>query len=203
MDPGELTDLRSALVNNVTLACLCVRHGIELHILSQNEQLTQSIGNFVEFQVKQNHEVSDHVELLLEERDENHYVQRHKTAKIADFIDVPKTLGDIIEAIIGGIFLDSGNDLLTTWKVIYRLMRNELEKFMLNVPKSLVRRLHEFPNANPEFDVPQELEDMNKVMIRLQFTCNGEILSVYGFGDNKANAKRAAAKIALNQLNSV
>lgn len=103
MDPGQLTDLRSALVNNVTLACLCVRYNIHVHILSQNAMLTESINRFVDFQQKYNHEVTDHVELLMTERD--------VTCKMAEYTDVPKTLGDVFEAIIGGIFLDSGNDL--------------------------------------------------------------------------------------------
>lgn len=103
MDPGQLTDLRSALVNNVTLACLCVRYNIHVHILSQNAMLTESINRFVDFQSKYKHEVTDHVELLMTEKDVN--------CKMAEYTDVPKTLGDVFEAIIGGIFLDSGNDL--------------------------------------------------------------------------------------------
>lgn len=103
MDPGQLTDLRSALVNNVTLACLCVRNNVHLHILSQNAMLTESINRFVDFQSKYKHEVTDHVELLMTEKDVD--------CRMADYTDVPKTLGDVFEAIIGGIFLDSGNDL--------------------------------------------------------------------------------------------
>lgn len=103
MDPGQLTDLRSALVNNITLACLCVRYNIHVHILSQNAMLKDSIDRFVDFQQKNNHEVSDHVELLMEESD--------VICKMAKCTDVPKTLGDVLEAIIGGIFLDSGNNL--------------------------------------------------------------------------------------------
>lgn len=219
MDPGQLTDLRSALVNNVTLACLCVRFNIHTHILSQNAMLTESINRFVEFQRKHNHQVTDHVELLMEEKD----VQ----CKMAEYTDVPKTLGDVFEAIIGGIFLDSGNDLEVstnifflnflfcfeimdfqfdafllqlTWKVIYRLMKTELDKFMANVPIQLVRQLYEHPNANPEFDEPQVNKDLDRVFVDLRFTCNGEILLVHGVGTNKNNAKRAAAKLALSKL---
>lgn len=88
--------------------------------------------------------------------------------------------------------------LQTTWKVIYRLLHKELEKFMMEVPIQIVRRLHEHPTANPEFDEP--VVDNAKVLVNLRFTCNGEIRLVHGFGDNKANAKRAASKVALNQL---
>lgn len=87
MDPGQLTDLRSALVNNVTLACLCVRYNIHSHILYQNAVLSETIIRFVDFQHKHNNEVTDHVELLMEETD--------VSCKMAEYTDVPKTLGDI------------------------------------------------------------------------------------------------------------
>lgn len=103
MDPGKLTDLRSALVNNVTLACICVRYNIHLYILSQNAALTEFISQFVDFQIKHDNEVTDHVELLREEKDVE--------CKMAEYVEVPKTLGDVVEALIGAIFLDSGNNL--------------------------------------------------------------------------------------------
>lgn len=106
MDPGQLTDLRSALVNNVTLACLTVRNNFHLHMLSQNILLTENIEKFVEFQNKQNHQVTEHVELLMEEID--------VICRMAEYVDVPKALGDIFEAIIGAVFLDSGSDLLVS-----------------------------------------------------------------------------------------
>lgn len=190
MDPGTLTDLRSALVNNVTLACLCVRNNIHVYILSQNAELSESIANFFKFQASKRHEITEHVQLLMEEDDVE--------CKMAEYVEVPKTLGDVFEALIGGIFLDSGNDLAVTWSVIYKLMQKELDRFMRDVPIQIVRKLHEFPNANPEFDESVTTDDV--VMVGLRFTCNGEILIVHGFGTNRDNAKRAAAKIALQKL---
>lgn len=189
MDPGKLTDLRSALVNNVTLACLCVRYNIHLYILAQNAALTESIARFTEFQAKHKHEVTDHVQLLMEEGE---------SPKMAEYVEVPKTLGDIFEALIGGIFLDSGNDLFLTWQVVYRLFHKELAKFMADVPIQMVRKLYEHPSANPSFDEPKVDEDV--IMVGCRFTCNGEIFITYGFGTNKENAKKAAAKLALHKL---
>ena len=54
MDPGNLTDLRSALVNNITLSCITVRHDIHCHLLSQNHMLTGIIKEFVRYQVSLN-----------------------------------------------------------------------------------------------------------------------------------------------------
>lgn len=109
MDPGELTDLRSALVNNVTLACITVRNQFHLHILSQNLQLSEHIEKFVDFQIKVKHEVTEHVDLLMEEKD--------VICNMAEYVDVPKALGDIFEAIIAAVFLDSGNDLMVIFLI--------------------------------------------------------------------------------------
>lgn len=87
-----------------------------------------------------------------------------------------------------------------TWRVIYGLMYKELDKFMANVPIQVVRKLYEYPNANPEFDAPVVDENNDRTLVSLRFTCNGEILLVHGFGTNKDNAKRAAAKLALLKL---
>lgn len=189
MDPGELSDLRSALVNNNTLACICVRYAIHKHILSQSAVLNEIVDKFVEFQDNQNHLVTENVLLLITESDDN----------MAEYIDVPKMLGDVFEALIGGIFLDSHYNLKETWRVIYRLMQIEIQQFMSKVPVQIVRQLYEFNGANPKFDEPVVEDDF--VMVSVRFTKNGEILSVSGFGQNKEDAKRAAAKIALTKLN--
>lgn len=77
-------------------------------------------------------------------------------------------------------------------------MITELDKFMVNVPIQLVRQLYEYPNAQPQFDDPTVNGDV--VCVKLRFTCNGKIRSINGFGVNKENAKKAAAKLALSIL---
>ncbi|XP_031635095.1 endoribonuclease dcr-1-like [Contarinia nasturtii] len=193
MDPGKLTDLRSALVNNVTLACLCVRYNIHLHILSRSVILSGAINRFVDFQDKTNYQTADHVELLMEEGECN----------MADYVDVPKTLGDVFESVIGAIFLDSGMDLETTWMFIYRLMEKELHEFTANVPIQTVRQLYEYPDAKPEFEKPQINKESNNVLVSVCFNCNGKKVVKHGFGTNKKNAKRAAAKLALSTLDQI
>lgn len=34
--------------------------------------------------------------------------------------EVPKVLGDVLEALMGAVFIDSGHDLNTVWKVFLR-----------------------------------------------------------------------------------
>ncbi|XP_062563406.1 endoribonuclease Dcr-2-like [Armigeres subalbatus] len=189
MSPGQLTDLRSALVNNITLACLLVRHGLHLYILSESASFSDTVNKFVVFQEQQKHEITDQVNLLVEESDR----------KMAEFVDVPKALGDVFESLVAAIFLDSGNDFAVTWRVIYGLMGNEILMFTENTPIQIVRQLHEFkPGCSPLFS--RAIVDDDTVYVKLKYKIRNKEHEAYGFGQNKEDAKRAAAKAALQVL---
>lgn len=192
MDPGKLTDLRSALVNNTTLACIIVRNGIHKFLKSENCLLSEAIKKFVTFQTLQNHRVTDEIILLNTEAE----------TSSAEAVDVPKVLGDIFESIIGAVFLDSNLCFTTTWRVIYNLMKNEIHEFMNNIPLQVVRRLYEFQkgSAQPKFYKTQILEETENVAVPLKFKCCGKELCFIGIGKNRKIAKNAVAKRALIEL---
>ncbi|XP_058129328.1 endoribonuclease Dcr-2 [Anopheles coustani] len=188
MSPGQLTDLRSALVNNVNLACVLVRYELHRYILSESPMLTAAIDRFVEVQVRKNNQIGDWVRLLCEEGD----------TPLVEYVDVPKVLGDVFEALIGAVYLDCGKDLDVVWRVCYRLLRNEINNFTRDTPIQVVRQLHEHPDAKPHFSAPHVEDEV--VMVKLTYSLRNQRLKVYGFGKNKEDAKRAAAKIALSRL---
>ncbi|XP_070496244.1 endoribonuclease Dcr-2 isoform X2 [Chironomus tepperi] len=193
MDPGKLTDLRSALVNNVTLACIIVRNDIHKHMMYENYTLSEAIKKFVIFQQSHNHEVTDQVELMNTENDTN----------IATSIEVPKALGDIFESIIGAVFLDTNLSLKKTWDVIYKLMQHEIHKFIYDVPIQITRRLFEFQGgiAHPQFYKTEFIENDDNVAVPLKIKMrNGDEKIFIGFGKNRKIAKEAAAKKALTEL---
>ena len=193
MDPGRLTDLRSALVNNVTLACVIVRKKINKFLLYESRILSEGIKMFVNFQELQNHKVTDLAILMNTDED----------TISAEAIDVPKVLGDIFESIVGGIFLDSGLSLKKTWSVIYNLLQTEIRDFMANVPLQVVRRLYEFNkgNAQPKFYNSRVInEETGDVAVPLKFKCEGKEKVIIGIGKNRKIAKNAAAKRALTEL---
>lgn len=189
MHQGKLTDLRSALVNNNTLACLCVRNQFHRHILSQNALLAEQIEHFVSFQQSHNHAITEQVLLLISDAD---------SRAMGEHVSVPKALGDVFEALIGAVFLDSGNDLSLTWSVIFRLMHADIAQFMEDTPIQTVRRLYEFVGARPTFDDPFVDDDV--VMVTVRFTCKNQLTQAQGFGHNAVDAKFAAAKVALHKL---
>lgn len=50
--------------------------------------------------------------------------------KMAEYVDVPKALGDIFESTIGAIYLDCDKNLETVWEIIYCLMHNEIGEYL-------------------------------------------------------------------------
>ncbi|CAL7946238.1 unnamed protein product [Xylocopa violacea] len=191
LNPGTLTDLRSALVNNITFACLTVRHGLHTALLSYVPELNDIINRFVKFQEERNHVVDDELLWILLEEDE---------CKMVEHVDVPKVLGDLFESTIGAIYLDSNKNLSLVWEIIYSIMHQEIDKFSKNIPKQPVRVLYETQGAQPQFLNPTVIEDTNITMVPLKVTIAGKVKLIYGFGANKKQAKCAAAKQALKNL---
>ncbi|XP_066584904.1 endoribonuclease Dcr-2 isoform X2 [Prorops nasuta] len=64
LTPGALTDLRSALVNNITFACLTVKYGLHTGLLAYAPALNDVIDRFVKFQVQRNHIVDDEKRMI-------------------------------------------------------------------------------------------------------------------------------------------
>ncbi|KAJ8678833.1 hypothetical protein QAD02_014620 [Eretmocerus hayati] len=191
LDPGELTDLRSALVNNITFACLAVRYGLNTALLSHAPKLFEAIDRFVKFQEERDYEVNDELLWILLEEEE---------CQISEHVDVPKALGDIFESVIGAIFLDLKKDLQKTWQVIYCLMKKEIDLFSRNVPKQPIRVIHETPGAHPKFSVAEKVETSSTMMVTLSVIINGKRKYFHGFGTTKKLAKCAASKLALKHL---
>ncbi|XP_075227307.1 endoribonuclease Dcr-2 isoform X2 [Lycorma delicatula] len=191
LTPGALTDLRSALVNNITLATISVRIGLNKFLLMRSCKLSEVIDAFVQRQEERNDEIDDQVLFLIQE----------DNICIAEAVEVPKVLGDVFESIVAAIFLDSGKCLKTTWNFIYKFMKKEIESYSAKVPKNHIRLLYE-ENVSVKFRRCHIIEEFGRIMVPVEIFYNGEYKTFYGFGETKAQAKRAAAKLALRHIHS-
>ncbi|XP_044009238.1 endoribonuclease Dicer-like [Aphidius gifuensis] len=191
LSPGDLTDLRSALVNNITFACLSVKYRLHTAILQYSIQVNESIEKFVNFQLKRNFKIDDELLWVLYEEDE---------CNISESVEVPKILADVFESLIGAIYLDTNKNLNKVWEILYGLMHDEIDKFSKNVPKQPVRVIFETTSINPKFYKAEKLAIDNNTMVPLRITVAGENNFFYGFGKTSETAKRAAAKQALKFL---
>ncbi|XP_026819706.1 endoribonuclease Dicer-like [Rhopalosiphum maidis] len=194
--PGEITDIRSSLVNNITFSSLSIRIGLHRFILAKSLKMTEAIDRFYKNQQKNNFKIGQEVLYLIEEND----------CYAAESIDVPKVLGDLFEALIAAIYLDCNRDLNFVWTLCYRFLENEIKEFCTNIPKNPLRILHE-TKLSPNFSIPDAADQsLNKglgTMMKLQITLNQKVMNIYGFGHNKKEAKVAAAKLALKNMKKI
>ncbi|KAJ4764395.1 Protein Dicer [Rhynchospora pubera] len=100
VDPGELTDLRSASVNNGTFAQAAVEHKLHVHLQHGSELLLQQITSYV----------GALGEYLNSPDPENTPPKG------------PKVLGDIVESIIGAILIDTKFNLNKVWEIVQLLL---------------------------------------------------------------------------------
>lgn len=96
LSPGDLTDLRSALVNNVTFAGYTVRLGLHKFLMYSSGKLQNSIDSFVEVQESKAHRINDEILILIEEND----------IQIAEHADVPKVSTNVCPFIYLPIFME-------------------------------------------------------------------------------------------------
>jgi len=57
LTPGQLTDLRSSLVNNNTFGALAVRLQLHRHLLHHSQRLLDATYTFVTYQCSKNYEI--------------------------------------------------------------------------------------------------------------------------------------------------
>ncbi|XP_065199938.1 endoribonuclease Dcr-1 [Planococcus citri] len=184
--PGALTDLRSALVNNTIFAALAIRFGFHKYFRHLSPGLADVIHRFVRIQEDNNHTIFEEYYLINEEECEE-----------VEDVEVPKALGDIFESVAGAIFLDSGMSLDAVWSVYHKIMKNEIELFSTNVPKSPIRELLELEPETAKFGRPEKLADGRRVRVTVEVFGKGIFK---GIGRNYRIAKCTAAKCALKQL---
>ncbi|XP_057537099.1 dicer-like protein 4 isoform X3 [Amaranthus tricolor] len=103
LKPGQLTDLRSSLVNNSLFAEVAAS-SLHKFIICDNNNLRTAIDKFVNY--------------IKKPASERHLLEEPLC---------PKVLGDMVESCIGAIILDAGFDLNHVWKVmlsfLYPVMR--------------------------------------------------------------------------------
>ena len=63
-----------------------------------------------------------------------------------ELVEIPKALGDMVEAILGAVYLDSKCDLKQTWSVVKKMYGQTLSDILEKPQKSFVAQLYEkFP----------------------------------------------------------
>nr|XP_045623564.1 endoribonuclease Dicer-like [Procambarus clarkii] len=183
--PGQISDLRSHYVKNETLARVAIDKKLHKHLLYLAPKLEASIDKFLK--ICEDSYMEDTLNTEADEVD-------------GEDVDVPKALGDLVEAIIGAVYLDSARSLEKTWEVIKVLMGDIMEKSLTSIPLNYVRELYESAPGKVKFEkVPRlENDDFAKYCVQID-----DLPPLFGRAKNYRTAKIAAAKLGLQKLQSI
>ncbi|XP_076046340.1 endoribonuclease Dicer-like isoform X2 [Oratosquilla oratoria] len=127
--PGKLTDLRCHLVNNETLAKVAVKHNLQEYLLHKSTSLKSAIDTFIK----------------LIKSGETEFIWENEVDEV-QAIELPKALSDIVESLIGAVYLDSEGELQVIWDIIFNLMGDLLDNIK-DIPYNCVRQVHEMDPA--------------------------------------------------------
>ncbi|VDM30714.1 unnamed protein product [Hydatigera taeniaeformis] len=199
LSPGALTDLRSALVNNVVFGALAVRHGLHAFLRAAAPPLTRTMALFL----RHHHDVV-HGDLDVLIAPEVNACRENKEAGVPqpegertnEEVEVPKALGDVFESLAGAVFLDSDLCLNTLWRVFFPLLRERIERYSTCVAKSPVRRLLELCPERVKFERPMVRPD-GKMRVVVRVAGIGRYV---GVGRTYRLAKSAAADLAYRRV---
>ncbi|XP_062205319.1 LOW QUALITY PROTEIN: endoribonuclease Dicer homolog 3b-like [Phragmites australis] len=178
IDPGELTDLRSALVSNDNFAQAVVRNNIHNHLQHGSGILLEQITEYV----KSNLECHGK---------ENEFLQ-HATCK------VPKVLGDIMESITGAIFIDTNFNVDLVWKIVEPLLSPMITPDKLALPP--YRELLELCSHLGCFINSKCTGEGEELIIEMTVQLRDELLIAQGHDRKKKSAKAKAAAHILADL---
>ncbi|KAF3659003.1 Endoribonuclease Dicer -like protein 3b [Capsicum annuum] len=171
IDPGELTDLRSASVNNDNFAYAAVRSDLHVHLQHRSGYLESEISLFVK-------SVSNSCSL-----------QGNKA---------PKVLGDLVESIAGAVLIDTKLNLDEVWKIFKPLLSPIVTPDKLELPP--LRELIELCDSLGYFLKDHCVVKGDSVNAELRLQLKDELLVAEGSGQTRKNAKAQAALKLLKDL---
>lgn len=174
IDPGELTDLRAASVNNENFAQVAVRHNLQQHLLHCSGLLQTQIAEYAK---------------SLSEHDNGIKLQGAKG---------PKALGDMVESIAGAILIDTELNLDEVWRVYKPLLSPIVTPDKLELPP--LRELIELCGSLGYFYKEQTVKKGETVHAELSVQLKDVLLIGEGHDRTKKAAKGEAAHRLLKEL---
>ncbi|XP_020585033.1 endoribonuclease Dicer homolog 3a isoform X2 [Phalaenopsis equestris] len=178
VDPGELTDLRSALVNNDNFAQVAVKHKFQVHLLHGSGLLLEQI--------------TEYVKLYDEARKDE------QTSSQNNLLKAPKVLGDIVESIAGAILIDSKLDLDKVWGIFEPLLSPIVTPESLELPP--FRELLELCSCSGYFLNVSCIDEEDMVLAVLDVQLKDVLLVRRARDKNRKAAKGKAALLLLKDM---
>ncbi|KAL6901853.1 hypothetical protein ACP4OV_004729 [Aristida adscensionis] len=171
LPPGPLTRLRAANVDKEKLARVAVERGLDRFLRHKAPQLDGQIHVFVE-------------------------EMRKYPVHSNGLLDPPKVLSDIVESLIGAIYLDSNFNQEEVWRVFRNLADPLISLETLG--RHPVSELFEFcQKTRRGVKIVKDKWDKN---LKVEILIDGELVGSATYAQKKEIAQNRAAKAALDKL---
>ncbi|GLU01387.1 hypothetical protein SLE2022_186970 [Rubroshorea leprosula] len=177
LKPGQLTDLRSASVNNKVFANVSVFRSFHKFLLSDSHGLSEDIEKYVDFVSSSSPES-----------------QSFKEPKC------PKALGDLVESCLGAILLDTGFNLNRVWKIMLPLL--DPVKSFSNMQLNPIRELRELCQAHKFEPQSSYSKSGGNFEVFLKLNIKGVPSEFSAINRNKKDALRIASQQLFGELKS-
>ncbi|VVB04858.1 unnamed protein product [Arabis nemorensis] len=173
--PGEMTDLRSACVNNENFAQVAVKNNLHTYL--------QRCAAALETQIN---------EYLMS------FGRPDETGRSIPSIQGPKALGDVVESIAGALLIDTRLDLDQVWRVFEPLLSPLVTPDKLQLPP--FRELNELCDSLGYFSRVKCTNDGVKAQATIQLQLDDVLLTGDGSEQTNKLALGKAASHLLKQL---
>ncbi|KAK1244347.1 hypothetical protein MKX07_003146 [Trichoderma sp. CBMAI-0711] len=218
-DPKWLTEHKTAMVSNQFLGCLCVKLGLHKHILLATSSLLGDIGRYAA-QLEQAEETArqrlrgDNAEIAPSESSQ----AEARSIPQNFWVDVPqppKVLADVVEALVGAMFVDSGYSFSVVLDFFTKFIQPYFEdmalysSFASNHPVTTLAHKLEADFCCTQWklhvaSVPAPVETGIAVVSASEILCalmiHGRVVAHTTSSKSGTEAKVAAAKLALEKL---
>ncbi|CAN4097171.1 unnamed protein product [Withania somnifera] len=174
VDCGKLNDLRAANVSTEKLARVAVWHDFYKYLRRDSAILDEKVQEFV---------------ITVQQEEEMEFY--------GGTVKAPKVLADIVESVMGAVYLDCGFDVNAFWVIFRGLLEPIIMLNMLEEQPQPVRMLFGLSEKDgKQIDVEHRKEgDKNIASVYL----DGQFIASAS-SENKENAKLQVAKAALKEL---
>nr|DAD45156.1 TPA_asm: hypothetical protein HUJ06_003386 [Nelumbo nucifera] len=175
LKPGQLTDLRSLSVSNISFADVAVSRSFHKYLIYDSDSLCKAINEYVNF------------------------IQRSASEKSQlEGPKCPKVLGDLVESCVGAILLDTGLNLKNVWKIML-LFLDPIMSFS-SLQLNPVRELQEFCQSH-NWKLKFQYSNMGeKFLVEAQVNGKDICLTSSAININKRAAQKMTAQKLFSKL---
>jgi endoribonuclease Dicer len=196
LKPGPLSDLRSELVNNQFLATCAVTLNLQHYLNHMNEDLAEAISSWTKSCLSLQEVTEQKIKNLSDDDDD---LDSETYLFWNQMYSAPKAIGDIVESVLGAIFLDSGFDpeevdkvlhaiLITPWWYRFDALLKSDDGLQSKHP---LRELSDLISSLKCGKLVLEVEVLSNGLNRCRLILHGNII-----GENSSESKRDSKKQA-------